>query len=99
MKKGRRRALAVEARAPAPYVLRNNSAIAWFHQRGSADSETYRQETAVPTMRAVDALPPQIRAAVDEHGYVDVFRAWRRGWPVERIRAAALAHGGLFVLS
>ena len=93
-----RRLAPVETGPRVGYVVRNNSAIPGFHQRGSADSETYREGTAVPTMQAVDALPAPVRAAVNEHGYVDVWRAWRRGWPVERIRAVAQARGGLFVM-
>jgi hypothetical protein len=93
-----RRLATVEVSPRAPYIVRNNSAIPGFHQRGSADSEAYREGTAVPTMQAIDALPKPIVAVINECGYIDTFRAWRRGWPAERIRAVARAHGGLFVL-
>src|SRR6202034_2943160 len=75
---------------PAPdvgCVVRNNSAVAGFHPRSNADRETYREGTAIPTMQAVDSLPPITRALVNDHGYIDVFRAWRRRCPPERIRA------------
>ena len=47
---------------------------------------------------ATDNFANEEQAVINECGYIDTFRAWRRGWPAERIRAVARAHGGLFVL-
>ena len=59
---------------------------------GDAD---YPARVAKPVMDAVDGMPKDFRALVHEFGYVDVYRAWRRGWTVDMIRRAA--QGGIFV--
>lgn len=46
----------------------------------------YRERVAVPTMDAVDGMPAPFRALVHEYGYVDVYRAWKRGWSPDRVR-------------
>lgn len=56
----------------------------------------YKRCVAEPVMRAVDALPRSYRALVHEYGYVDVYRAWRRGWSVTQI--VERARNGAFAL-
>jgi hypothetical protein len=56
----------------------------------------YKTLTAEPTMKAVDLMPPAYRQLVNEFGYVDVYRAWRRGYTPQAIKSSA--HNGLFVL-
>jgi hypothetical protein len=48
---------------------------------GSAD---YPAQVACPMMAAIDAMPKPFRECVHEFGYVDVYRAWRRGWSRRR---------------
>ena len=52
----------------------------------------------IPTMQAIDAMPLEYRRLVWDFDYVNVYRAWRRGWAPEKIRAHAEAAGGVFVL-
>lgn len=58
----------------------------------------YKVKVAEPTMEAVDGLPAEWRAILREHGYVDVFRAFKRRWPPSRVKEQAERNGGLFVL-
>ena len=69
-----------------------------FVSKVTADDPTYRERVAIPTMRAIDAMPARFRLCVHEFGYVDVYRAWKRGWTPQRIRESAAANGGRFVL-
>lgn len=62
------------------------------------DDPRYREVVAVPIMEAVDAMPAPIKRALWDLGYVEVYRAWRRGWSAERIRAAAARNGGRLVV-
>ncbi len=54
----------------------------------------YADRVSKPMMTAVDAMPREFRELVHEFGYVDVYRAWRRGWTVSQIRDVAV--GGRF---
>lgn len=63
-----------------------------------ADHPGYRERVAVPTMEAIDAMPQAYRLLVHEYGYVDVYRAWRRGWSAKYIRMLADDAGGRFVM-
>lgn len=63
-----------------------------------ADHPSYRERVAVPTMEAIDAMPQAYRLLVHEFGYVDIYRAWRRGLPVEIIRDRARHNNGVFVI-
>jgi hypothetical protein len=58
--------------------------------RAEPGSPEYKAKVAEPTMNAVDAMPSDFRELVHQFGYVDVYRAWRRGWTPERIRACAI---------
>lgn len=81
--------------------MRNDSQVgltAGFRAKLPADDPLYRERVAVPTMEAIDAMPRAYRLLVHEFGYVDVYRAWRRGWPVERILDRARLNGGIFVM-
>ena len=74
----------------------NNSNVPGFTAK-AADiaSPEYTERVAAPVMHAIDTMPKAYRDLVNEFGYVDVYRAWKRGWTVEMIRRAAV--GGVFV--
>lgn len=64
----------------------NNSTIAGFAPKSSDHaSPDYSVKVARPIMQAVDGMPSQYRALVNEFGYISVYNAWRRGWTVQRI--------------
>ncbi len=76
-----------------------DSQTAVFEPRAAPDDpQGYKAKVAEPTMAAIDAMPRAWRDLVHEFGYVDVYRAWKRNWTPERIRAKATASGGVFVL-
>lgn len=79
-------------------LLRNNSQTADFTPRGSLGSEEYKRRTAEPTMEAILGMPEAYRNLVDEFGYIDIYRAWRRGMHPDMIRARAKANNGVFTL-
>ena len=68
---------------------RSNSNVGEFVARSDPDSPEYRDRVAVPTMQALDGMPSEYRSLVNEYGYVDVYRAWRKGWSPDRIRASS----------
>ncbi len=59
-------------------------------------SEEYATKVAKPVMGAVDEMPKEYRELVQDLGYVDVYRAWRKGWSAQQIRGAVV--DGRFVL-
>ena len=63
-----------------------------------ADDPRYRDAVAIPTMAAIDRMPAKYRAVLHQYGYVDVYRAWKRGWTVARIVERADRLGGRFEL-
>lgn len=75
----------------------NNSSIPGRFQAKAAElgSEEYGDKVARPVMGAVDDMPHAFRALVNEVGYIDVYRAWRRGWTPEMISKATV--DGAFV--
>lgn len=77
---------------------RSDSQTQGYTPKLAADHPDYRDRVAVPVMAAVDSLPAEYRACVRDFDYVDVYRAWKRRWPVDRIRERAEAAGGRFVL-
>jgi hypothetical protein len=77
---------------------RDNSVTGSFVAKAQPGTEEFAIRVAQPVMNAVDGMPRDYRLAVHDFGYVDVYRAWRRGIPVATIRAKALAAGGRFVL-
>jgi len=76
----------------------HDSNTADYTARAEPGTPLYRERVAQPIMAAVDALPPEFRELVYEFGYVDVYRAWKRGWTAAQIAQAAQAAGGLFEL-
>lgn len=70
-------------------LARSNSDVADYRAKAPPDSLQYRARVAIPVMSAVDDMPAQFRALVQEFGYVDVYRAWRKGWTPARIKAHA----------
>lgn len=77
----------------------NNSEVPGFTaKKAELASPEYSNHVASPVMGAVDTMPAAFRELVNEFGYVDVYRAWRKGWSVEAIRARAKERGGMFVL-
>jgi hypothetical protein len=79
-------------------ALRNDSMTADYTQKVPADHPDYKTKAAEPTMEAVDRLPLDYLRCLHSYGYVDVYRAWLRRWPVARIRERAERNGGRFVL-
>lgn len=67
-----------------------------FAAKAEPGTAEYKARVAEPTMGAVDSLPPAYRQLVHEFGYIDVYRAWRKGMAPTSIRSAALANGGVF---
>lgn len=78
--------------------LSNDTSTAAFTQKVPSDHPDYKARVAEPTMAAIDDMPKPYRELVHDYGYVDVFRAWRRGRRPEMIRAQAEHNGGRFVL-
>ena len=68
-----------------PYDRRDTRELVSFPNGRVMTCDEYREGGAVPTMRAVDALPPEKRALVHEFG-MDVWAI--REWPVHMIRKA-----------
>jgi hypothetical protein len=58
----------------------------------------YPERVAIPVMNAVDALSKEWRMAIKSYGYVDCYRAMRRGMSVAEVERRAEANGGFFVL-
>lgn len=77
----------------------NNSTVAGFRAKAEPGDEEYRERVARPVMSAIDQMPAEWRELVHEHGYVDVYRAWRRGMSPAQVRALAETTGGLFILA
>ena len=76
--------------------MKNDTQLSNFVPRASPGTLEYKLKVAEPTMAAIDAMPAQWRELVHEFGYIDVYRAWRRGWVPARVRAAA--RDGVFTL-
>lgn len=75
----------------------NNSEVPGFTaKRAELASEEYSQRVAAPVMDAVDHMPLAYRNLVNEFGYVDVYRAWKRGLTPNQIRQHA--RNGAFCL-
>lgn len=75
-----------------------DSTVSGFTPRAAADDPTYKQRVAEPVMNAVDAMPKAYRELVHEFGYIDVYRAWRKGVSPDFIRSMATQNGGVFSL-
>lgn len=69
-------------------TYRSNAQPKTHAPKAHAESSTYRVMVAQPVMEAVDKLPPDIRACVNEFGYVGVYVAWKHGMSAVMIRRA-----------
>ncbi len=68
----------------------NNSAVGNFvAKHAEPSSDAYSARVARPIMDAVDRMPAEYRALVNEIGYIEVYLAWRQGHSVDRIRRSA----------
>jgi hypothetical protein len=76
----------------------NNSNVPGFTAKAvDIASPEYTERVAGPVMNAVDTMPRAYRELVNEFGYVDVYRAWRRGLTPQAIKDRAF--NGTFQLS
>ena len=70
----------------------NNSEVPGFTAKcADLASEEYTERVAGPVVGAIDHMPRAYRELVNEYGYVDVYRAWKRGWTPEMIISRATA--------
>jgi hypothetical protein len=69
-----------------------------YKAKAEPGDDAYKAQVAEPMMNAIDAMPKSYRELVHLFGYVDVFRAWRKGWSVDAIKAKAAKNGGYFEL-
>lgn len=77
-------------------MIKNDTQVSIFKPKAEPGTPEYKTNVAEPTMSAIDAMPRVYRDLVHEFGYIDVYRAWKRGWSVEKIRQRA--RGGVFAL-
>lgn len=63
--------------------VHTDSTTSGYVAKAAADAADYKRKVAEPIMGAVDQMPADYRACVYAYGYVDVYRAWRRGMPTE----------------
>lgn len=75
-----------------------NSNRPGHQQRTPPHAEGYAENVARPAMEAVDGLPKPYRDACNAYGFVDVYRAWLRRIPPDKIAAKAERLGGVYVL-
>jgi hypothetical protein len=68
--------------------VKHDSAVGGFVAKAEPGSPEFKAKVAEPVMKAVDAMPKPFRDLVALYGYIDVYRAWRAGWTVDRIKAA-----------
>lgn len=74
-------------------VMCANSFTSNFREKVYPDSGgDYKEHVASPIMQAIDRMPSEYRAILNEIGYVAVYYAWSQlHWSVDRIRAEAKA--------
>ena len=77
--------------------LNNSNTEAFTQKAADIASPEYTERVAGPVMQAIDTMPREYRALVNEYGYVDVYRAWRKGMTPTAIKAHA--KDGTFHLS
>jgi hypothetical protein len=70
--------------------LSNSNVESHSAKRVDIASDEYTTRVASPVMDAVDHMPQAYRELVNEYGYVDVYRAWKRGWTPAQIRQRAV---------
>lgn len=78
-------------------LLRSNSAIPGFVCQAEPLTDKYKRMAEI-TMQAVEDMPAEWQELVQEFGYIDVYRAWRKRWSPEDVRAKAARNGGFFQL-
>jgi len=69
--------------------LNNSEVPGYTAKRADIASDEYTTRVASPVMDAIDHMPKAYRDLVNEYGYVDVYRAWKRGWTPQQIRQRA----------
>ncbi len=77
--------------------LNNSNTTEFTAKAVDIASPEYTERVAAPVMRAIDTMPKVYRELVNEFGYVDVYRAWRKGLSPNAIRSRAT--NGVFRLS
>ncbi len=70
-------------------MRRADSQVGHHKPNAEPGSPEYKAQVAEPTMGAIDAMTKPFREAVYRYGYIDVYKAWRAGWTVQQIHAAA----------
>jgi len=73
--------------------MKNDTQLNDFVPKAGPGTPEYKLKVAEPTMAAIDAMPSQWRTLVHEFGYIDVYRAWKRGWLPSAVRNSAAARG------
>lgn len=66
-------------------MIRNDTQTAGFKPNAEPGTPEYKAAVAEPTMGAIDQMPRHFRELVYRFGYIDVYRAWRAGWNVDKI--------------
>jgi len=77
--------------------LNNSEVPGYTAKRADIASNEYSERVASAVMDAVDKMPVAYRELVNEYGYVDVYRAWKRGLTPAQIKQRAV--NGTFQLS
>ena len=90
------RSVARAGESVAPRRADGNTAA--FAAKVTPDDPSYAARVAKPVMAAVDRMPAEWRGLVHEYGYVDVYRAWKRGMSRSAVCAKAEANRGVFSL-
>ena len=94
----RRREIADAPFPEAKPVVRADGEQGGYVAKVFPGGEAYKAMVAEPVMEAYDCLPVEYRLCVHDLGYVNVYRAWKRGWTVHKIRMNAIRNGGRLVL-
>lgn len=68
----------------------SDSLIKGFRCKAEPGDERYKSEVAQPVMNAIDRMPKAYRDLVHRFGYIDIYRAWRKGWTVAMIEEKAV---------
>lgn len=77
--------------------LNNSEVPGYTAKRADVASPEYTERVASRVMDAIDRMPKAYRELVNEYGYVDVYRAWKRGITPAQIKQRAV--NGSFHLS
>jgi len=79
-------------------MTHSDTSTSEFKSKVAADDPTYKKKVAEPTMSAIDSMPKEWRELVYEYGYVDIYRAWKRGILPKKVIEIAEANNGIFKL-